>query len=118
MKTARKLSLISLHDYPREVYSAYWEIFINDGEWLVNLYSYEHKLISEAKGKEKNEEQARRASQTWVLERIESFRRPEPLVKMTEDHEKELRNNLEKAEREKKYGTVDVIRGVLKAYNK
>ena len=118
MKQAKKLSLITLHDYPRDCYSAYWEIMVVQGNWLARLYSYEHKPLEEATGISQNEEEARRDSQTWIISKIENYRRPEPLKKMTPDLEKEWRDRLKKATDKKEYGRVDTYRGLLKAYGK
>lgn len=74
----KKLSLISVQDYPKEAYTAYWEIGIAPDykSWFANLYSTEGLGVLEtASGASENEEDARRQSQTWVVERIENYRR-------------------------------------------
>ena len=75
----KKLAIIAVRDYPKEAYSAYWEIGISPDApffWFVKLYDYASgALLDSANGRANTEEDARRASQTWVLERIENYRR-------------------------------------------
>lgn len=74
----KKLSLIAVKDYPKEAYSAYWEIFIAPDfqSWWVNLIDFKtSETLDTGAGTSTNEEEARRLSQSWVLERIENYRR-------------------------------------------
>jgi len=84
MKQARKVALIDLKDYPRELYSAYWEIHVNgnekDGfEWVLRIYDRAtSKLLDESNGVELTRDDADTAAQTSVKAEMEKYLRPEP----------------------------------------
>ena len=72
------ISLINVIDYPRDSYSAYWEIVINQDtfDWLAKIMSYaDSKVVASHNGKAKDMDAARTASQQWVLSKIETYRR-------------------------------------------
>lgn len=79
----KKLALISVHDYPRTRYSAYWEIGVSNTapyKWLARLISNDtHVELDVGVGEAESEEEARRASQGWVLTYIDGYRRAEVL---------------------------------------
>jgi len=77
---AKKLSLINVRDYPKEAYSAYWEIGVSGHapfHWVARFIDYATgaELDVAKGGPHATEDEARRESQTWVLERIENYRR-------------------------------------------
>ena len=77
----KKLALINLHDYPRDRYSAYWEIGVSNTapfRWLARLISFDtHVELEVTAGVAESEDDARRKSQQWVLDHIEAYRRAE-----------------------------------------
>lgn len=83
MKQPRKVALVNVHDYPREKYSAYWEIRVlgsdEDGyEWGVRIYDRATcKVIDEALDVATTRDEADTAAQTWVIGRMTKYRRPE-----------------------------------------
>lgn len=84
MKQPRKVALINVRDYPRDLYSAYWEIRVdgNDGDgygYGVRLYDRQtNSVVEETEGAADTRDAADTAAQTWVLDRIEKYRRPQP----------------------------------------
>lgn len=82
MKQPRKVSLINVADYPRERYSAYWEIRVlgsdEEGyEWGARLYNRSTgKLIEETLDAANSRDAADTAAQKWVIERMKQFKRP------------------------------------------
>lgn len=83
-KQTRKVALINIFDYPRKKYFAYWEIRVdgNDADgygYGARIYSFDtHELLDEVTGEAETRDLADTAAQTWVLDRIEQYRRPEP----------------------------------------
>lgn len=81
--SGKKFAMISVHDYPRTRYSAYWEIGVSNTspyKWLARLISNDtHVELDVGVGEAASEEEARRLSQEWVLTYIESYRRAEVL---------------------------------------
>lgn len=71
-------------DYPRERYSAYWELRIDTDSlrWGARLWSYDNprnddNYLDEAVGKAADSEQSALAfMRSWVLDHIEKYRRP------------------------------------------
>lgn len=59
-------------------YSVYWEIGMRQADpfdWHVRVIDYDSgKVMAERTGSANTEEEARRASQQWVLDNIEQFR--------------------------------------------
>ena len=96
MKTPKKVALISVHDYDKERYSAYYEINVggNDADgwrWRVRIYSRTevvmdesgdslvrmgHKVLDQAVDVCPTKDEADTAAQTWVKEHMEEHRRP------------------------------------------
>lgn len=78
----KKLALYNITDYPKALYSAYPEIGVNNTapfKWRARMLSYEHGIVvAETQGEAESEHEARRASQTWVLEQFERCLRPLP----------------------------------------
>lgn len=83
MKEPRKVALISVHDYNRERYSAYYEIRVigNDAdgyEWGARIYDRAtSKLLEESIDAEPTRDAADTAAQTWVKAHMEPYRRSE-----------------------------------------
>lgn len=83
-KQARKVALVSIHDYPRKLYSAYWEIRVDGDDrtgygFGVRLYDFDtHKVLNETEGTASSRDQADTAAQEWVLANIEKHKRKEP----------------------------------------
>lgn len=100
-KQPRKVALISVHDYDRERYSAYYEISVagTDKEgwrWRTRIYSRSeqapppagwdpmdgkivglgNKVLEHAVDVCKTKDEADTAAQTWVKEHMEKYRRP------------------------------------------
>ena len=81
VKQPRKVALINVHDYPKKLYSAYWEIRVDgDNEtgyyYGVRLYHYNTgKVICEKLGATRTRDEADTEAQTWVLEEIKKYRR-------------------------------------------
>lgn len=76
----KKLCLIAVKDYPKEAYSAYWEIGISAEApfyWFANFLDYGpgSEILRGSKGVAESEDAARRASQEYVLSLIETYRR-------------------------------------------
>lgn len=76
----KKLSIISVHDYTAATHTAYWEIGVSDSapySWVANIMDRQTGVLleSEQGGPFEVEDDARRASQEWVLSRIETYRR-------------------------------------------
>ncbi len=71
-------------DYPRELYSVYWELRIDTDSlrWGARLWSYDRQrtddnYMDEAVGKAADsEDSALVFMRAWVLSRIEKYRRP------------------------------------------
>lgn len=79
VNTGKKLSIVNVKDYPRQLYSAYWEIGVANSapfQWRARLYDYATgAMLSDASGVADTENDARRESQQWVLDNIETYRR-------------------------------------------
>lgn len=72
------MDIIAVADYPRTKYSAYWEIGI-DGKtfkWTARLYDWgTGNVLVEQSAAAPSMAVARNASQTWVRDQIERFKR-------------------------------------------
>lgn len=109
MKRAKKLSLISVYDYPRNDYGAYWEIRtipggVADGDnpsdprtgddqwlWGARILPVEGgEPIDEAVGTAKDEADARAQSQQWVHEQMPRYRRAAPWHAITKGEAAQL----------------------------
>lgn len=71
---------ISVHDYPRTKYSAYWEYFTPDDttpiQWTVRFMSFDtHALLSEVKGESSDVQSARAACQAAVVAQMPGYLR-------------------------------------------
>lgn len=92
-KQARKVSLISVHDYDRDRYSAYYEINVSgtDAEgwrWRTRIYSRSeladqgeetvrmNKVLEHAVDVCTSKDEADTAAQMWVKAHMETYRRP------------------------------------------
>lgn len=198
MKHPRKVALINVYDYPRELYSAYWSIDVQETEegvrWAAHLFGYEpqawqwqgkvsdqrpdvpwpvypvmeaptlppmpaiasaaemraynetvHRLLNTPEQRAKADafrkqcseiyeahpkpvylieeavdvvptrDEADTAAQTWVLERIEGFRRANPPA-LSDDDIEVLIAEWDRARHKADFGVVDRIRGKLKAH--
>lgn len=131
MKRAKKHSAISLYDYPRNNYSAYWEILVNETPkgkttWKLRIVDYSDSRVLETHdGMAADEEDARRQSQALVGKLIVKYKRKEPLETIDADKAaaltaefNALRSALQKArpeERGQLFPRIDRIRGLLKA---
>lgn len=82
-RPATNASLISVQDYPRAIdgrpgYTAYWEIGVASEapfSWGAKIYRYQpHELVSAHEAIADTYEQARRDSQSWVLDQMPQFR--------------------------------------------
>jgi hypothetical protein len=94
MKRAMKLSLISVHDYPRNCYRAYFayradKIANDDWVWIAWIFDNEATpnatgqiLAAEEKqgGGCKSENEARAAAQTWIAGAMPKYRRDIPIT--------------------------------------
>lgn len=82
-RKARKVALINVADYPRERYSAYWEIRVlgsdeESYEWGARIYDRgTSKLLEESLDAAETRDAADTAAQSWVLERMKKYKRPE-----------------------------------------
>lgn len=76
----KKLAIISVHDYPGKLYSAYWEIGVSNAEpylWRAKIICRDnHHRLDVASGEGASEDDARLQSQTWVKDNIELYKRP------------------------------------------
>jgi hypothetical protein len=73
------MDIIALSEYPREKYSAYWEIAIDRATsmWSARIYDYATNTVMVAQtAVAPSYEVARSASQTWVKSQMELFARP------------------------------------------
>lgn len=86
------VSLVNIHNYPKELYSAYWEINVEGdpdtpGSWVwrTRLFSYDepNKIETEQQGGADTREEADTLAQTFVLDNIENYKRPSPISRLT-----------------------------------
>ena len=84
VKPGKKLSIVDIRDYPRSLYSAYWEYGVGAHKngrwwWAIRMVDYQTgDYLNTAQGEAASENEARRQAQTWALEQIENFRRVRP----------------------------------------
>jgi hypothetical protein len=184
MKRPRKVALISVHDYPREDYSAYWAIEVSGSDeegyrWAARIFSHEPvawewkgtkyttrpeaptpvypepvkitqakyllldavaqekvrfsqdawreacakvyeahpkalHLVDEALDVVKTRDEADTAAQTWVLERMPKYRRPN-LPTLTDAEIEASRLEYDAARARAEFGRCDQIRGRLRS---
>lgn len=79
MKQPRKVALINVDDYPKDRYSAYWEIFVDDVTfaWKARVYARTGgELLAHQSGRGRDRDDADIAAQNWVLEQMKHHRRP------------------------------------------
>jgi hypothetical protein len=72
------MDVISVKDYPRSRYSAYWEIEVDakTNKWAARLYDYAtNTVLVEQRGAATGMEAARHASQTWVKSQMDQHKR-------------------------------------------
>ena len=73
-------SLLNIHEYKKDKYTAYFEIFYNEEDgafhYNVNFYDYAtSKVVEKTEGKGSSLTEAKSAAQAWAIEQIEKFRR-------------------------------------------
>ena len=71
---------INIHEYKKDKYTAYFEIFYNEenGVFLysVNFYDYAtSKIVDKTEGKSSSLLDAKSAAQSWAVKQIEKFKR-------------------------------------------
>lgn len=81
-KQPRKVSLINIHDYPKKLYSAFWEIRVTGGdsfgyEYGVRIHAYgdNSKILAEKVGAEMTRDAVDTAAQSWVLKEMKKYKR-------------------------------------------
>jgi cysteinyl-tRNA synthetase len=72
-------------------------------------------LLEEGSGSAASRDEADEAAQKWVLSRMETYRRAEPLHRYTDDEVDNLVATFDLARRSLDFARVDEIRGLLKA---
>jgi hypothetical protein len=88
MKQPRKVALVDVSQYPRERYSAYFEIQVmgDDGEgyeWSARIYDRAtSKVMDESLGEAVSRDAADTAAQQWVIEHMKNYRRADHALKM------------------------------------
>ena len=82
--SGKKLAIISVHDYPNALYSAYWEIGVSNAApfyWRAKIICRDdHIELQSAQGEGGSENEARLLSQTYVKSNIEAYKRPLKVV--------------------------------------
>ena len=75
----KKLAIISVHDYPGTLYTAYWEIGVSNAApyyWRAKIMSRETGLELATEGGEgASENEARLLSQEWVKAQMPNYKR-------------------------------------------
>lgn len=73
------MDVIAVKDYPRAEYSAYWEIGINakTNQWTARILDWKDSGVLMAMTAAASDMgSARTASQTWVKQHMDQFKRP------------------------------------------
>ena len=82
--SGKKLSVISVHDYPSELYSAYWEIGVSNAppfSWRAKVICRTDNIeLVSSHGEGTSENEARLLSQTWVKNSMDAYKRPMKVV--------------------------------------
>lgn len=92
MKRSKKLSLINIHDYPRNCYDAYFAYRaseVNPGDWIWVGWIFGYDAVPVADGSIPaleesqgggcvSEDEARGEAQTWIYNAMQKYRRETP----------------------------------------
>lgn len=134
MKMAKKLSIINVHEYPRNNYKVYWEYGIVQSvkgvfDWWARFIAYDTgDVVAESSGIGfETENKARESAQIWVAQNIVSYKREAPLEEITDvmaqalvrefdDNRKIVMDDKrDPRDKAKAFANIDKIRGLLKA---
>lgn len=79
VREPRKVDLISVHDYPADRYSAYWEIRVLPSDegygWGVRLYDRAtNNVIEDVMDAAETRDEADTAAQQWVLAEMPKYK--------------------------------------------
>lgn len=131
MKRAQKHSAISIYDYPRNNYGAFWEYVVNEApngkaKWTLRIMSYDNSRVLESyEGAAASENDARAQAQEKVASVIEKYRLPAPKVVIDDakadalvrefDATRAALATADEQTRARLFSRIDQIRGLLKA---
>jgi len=81
VKVPKKVALINVADYPKKLYSAYWEIRVTSvgvEQYEYDVHIYKHaggELVAEVSGAASTKDEADTEAQKWVLKQMKSYKR-------------------------------------------
>lgn len=131
MKRPTKHEAISIFDYPRNNFSAYWEYIVTatpNGKtrWSLRIMSYDKgKVLETFEGGAADETEARQQAQAKVASVIEKYRLPKPKIVIDDAKADALQREFDATRaalvaaddktRARLFARIDQIRGLLKA---